>query len=539
MTKTLIVDLKEAAQDFEFYPTTKEIINRVVRDAKGDWRHARNDILDIGAGNGKTLLAFKAAEIAGDLYAIEKSEILRATLPADIFIIGTDFYEQSLLDKQIYVTFCNPPYSQYEIWAKKIIRETGSRLVYLVLPIRWKDSEEIKKAIQYREASFKTLGQFDFENAEDRTARAKVDLIRIEMQDQKEDAFDRFFDLEFADLKKKFAKEKEGDEGEKKEDENKFHKLVVGKNYVASLVAMYDKEMAHIRKNYELVGQLDVDLLREFDVTPGRILGCLKARLKGLKNLYWQELMSRMDEVTRRIISKRREQLLHTINKNAHVDFTEHNAYAVILWILKNATENIDEQLIETYEKAFSAANVKNYKSNLRPFVYDRWRCREEKPTHVYLEYRMVLEGCGRIERDYNGKYKLSEYACETIQDFLTIAYNLGFKCDTSDCRLAKWGHDEFWKPGEVQNFRCVKDGKNDILLEIRAHLNGNMHMRMNQKFALALNVEYGRLKGWLASGKQAEEELSDQDAAKYFKTNQIFLSNNILMLCHKESSAA
>jgi hypothetical protein len=39
----------------------------------------------------------------------------------------------------------------------------------------------------------------------------------------------------------------------------------------------------------------------------------------------------------------------------------------------------------------------------------------------------------------------------------------------------------------------------------------------MNQKFALALNVEYGRLKGWLKSGAEAVEELKDPEAAKYF----------------------
>jgi len=53
---------------------------------------------------------------------------------------------------------------------------------------------------------------------------------------------------------------------------------------------MYNKELDHIKKNYDLVGQLDAALLREFDVTPRRVLECLKARLSGLKNTYWNEL---------------------------------------------------------------------------------------------------------------------------------------------------------------------------------------------------------------------------------------------------------
>jgi hypothetical protein len=294
--------------------------------------------------------------------------------------------------------------------------------------------------------------------------------------------------------------------------------------------------MANIRKNYELVGKLDAALLREFDVSPDAVRKCLKERLRGLKNTYWHELMTRMSEVTTRLIVKKRTALIDKINSNAHVDFTEQNIYAVILWILKNASQYIDSQLVETYEQAFSAANVKNYKSNLRPFVWDRWRYNESKPTHVFLEYRIVLEHSGGIERGYNGHPRLSENGCETISDFLTIAHNLGFHADTSDWRLYRYARESAWTPGGKQEFRCVYKGKNEVLLEVRAHLNRNIHIRMNQKFALALNVEYGRLKGWLASGEKAAEELSEQDATTYFKTNTLFLSNNILMLTNKIS---
>jgi hypothetical protein len=530
----LISTLKGAGQDFEFYPTTQEILDKIARDIKNNYNFSRyNSVLDIGAGNGKTLLSFKNDCNIQELYAIEKSEIFRASLDAEIFIIGTDFYEQSLIDKQIDITFCNPPYSQFEEWATKIIRDSGSHLIYLVLPVRWQQSDDIKKALEYRDATFKTIGEFSFEESEDRTARAKANIIRIELSDKKDDAFDRFFDVEFSELKRKFESAAGKDsEGETDEDESKFKSLVTGENYVSSLVEMYNREMDNIKKNYELVGQLDPGLLKEFDVTPIRVLGCLKSRLAGLKNLYWQELMSRMSEVTSRLISKKRNLLLSTINKNAHVDFTEQNIYAVILWILKNASQHIDTQLMETYEQAFSTANVKNYKSNLRPFVWDRWRYREEKPTHIYLEYRIVLERSGRIEMGFDGRYHLSENGCETIQDFLTVAYNLGFKCDTSDYRLDRWAKD-IWKPGELQIFTCTKDGRAETLLEVRAHLNGNIHVRMNQQFALALNVEYGRLKGWLTSGTAANEELDEVDAAKYYKTNDLFLSNNILMLSH------
>jgi hypothetical protein len=48
----------------------------------------------------------------------------------------------------------------------------------------------------------------------------------------------------------------------------------------------------------------------------------------------------------------------------------------------------------------------------------------------------------------------------------------------------------------------------------------------------LALNVEHGRLKGWLRSAKEAVEELKDENAAKYFNgTTMIGNGNPTLLL--------
>jgi hypothetical protein len=540
----LIENLKNNNQDHEFYPTTTEIINKVISDLKNNWWQYHNkcsSILDIGAGNGKVLKAISEIKdregnnvfYKMDCYAIEKSEILRGLLDDDIYVIGTDFLEQSLIDKTIDCTFCNPPYSEYETWATKIIRESASKVVYLVIPRRWTESHDIKEAIKYRDAKYKTIGEFSFEDAEDRSARAIVNLIRFDLSTETDDAFDRFFDLEFGHLKSKFEEEKkETSEGEEEEKDGKFGSLVLGKNYVKSLVEMYKTDMDNIRKNYEAVGKLDINLMKEFDIKPPMILKLLKDRLNGLKKLYWSELLSKMSEITDRLISKKRKQLFDTFNDNGHVDFTESNIYAVVIWILKNASDYIDAQLIEVYEEAISKANCRNYKSNTRVFEYDRWRYNENKPSHVYLEYRIVLEHTGRIERSWSGdRYSLSEMACEYIKDILTIANNLGFKCQTSDGRLWHYSREKYWFPGKPQEFRCIYKSNNEVLMEVKAHLNGNIHVRFNQKFALALNVEYGRLKGWIHSGKHAAEEMSDNNAAQYFKSNFTLLPPAFMMI--------
>jgi hypothetical protein len=69
------------------------------------------------------------------------------------------------------------------------------------------------------------------------------------------------------------------------------------------------------------------------------------------------------------------------------------------------------------------------------------------------------------------------------------------------------------------------------VLFEIKAHLNGNIHIRLNQKFALALNVEYGRLKGWLHSKQNASSEIQDCEAENYFESNFHYIKNNVPLL--------
>ena len=121
----LLGALKDADQDHEFYPTTNEILAAVVQDLKMVNPYL-NSVLDIGAGNGKALEVLRDEAGLRELYAIEKSILLCESLDPDILIVGTDFWEQSLFSKTVDVIFCNPPYSQFEAWTEKVIRQAAS-----------------------------------------------------------------------------------------------------------------------------------------------------------------------------------------------------------------------------------------------------------------------------------------------------------------------------------------------------------------------------------------------------------------------------
>lgn len=532
----LIRELKEAGEDREFYPTTNEIIATLCRciglkDADGRRPRGKHSVLDIGAGNGKVLNAVKERCGIDDLHAIEKSPILCAQLDKDIMIVGTDFNEQSLLSKKVDVIFCNPPYSDFEAWAEKIIRQAASKVVFLVLPVRWEKSLRIADALKFRQVTARTVGKFDFEDAEDRRARAVVHLIRVDFftdshsERDAEDAFDRSFEEQFADLLNKFKASEARPDGEKAERDggekadHAFTGLVAGPNYPAAIVELYNQEMANIHRNYKLVAQLDVSLLKEFSIEPKTILKCLKARLSGLKKDYWMELFSRLDSITSRLTSQSRKQLLERLHHHVDVDFTVSNILEIVLWVIKNANSYIDSQLISVYEKMVDKCNVQLYKSNQKTWVENGWRYGQGDTfnTHFALDYRIVTHRIGGINAEFSG-CKLDQRACEFIADLRTIARNLGFQSPTHfDGRLDHWERNT-WQAGSLEQFALASG---ELLFDVRAFKNGNLHLRLKQDFILALNVEHGRLKGWLRNAQEAAEELQDQKAAQYFNGNQ------------------
>ena len=181
----LISEIKEKNEDFEFYPTTTEIVKAFASSLKGKEK-VRDDygycgsILDIGCGNGGFFEKLCSDGLFKNVkkYGIEKSLILSEQLPEDVVLLGTDFNQQTLIDKKVDVIFCNPPYSDYEAWAEKIILQGNCSAIALVIPTRWKNSGRIKAALERRIMSAEIAGTYDFENAE-RKARATVDLVFI------------------------------------------------------------------------------------------------------------------------------------------------------------------------------------------------------------------------------------------------------------------------------------------------------------------------------------------------------------------------
>lgn len=531
--RNLIKEIKESGQDFEFYPTTKEIVQGVYDDLAIKERYGKSySILDVGCGNGGFFTKFdiireevseyhklnnidesqynfcdnkKAKPIAnlGNEFAIEKSEILINNLPSHIVVVGTDFWENTLIDKKVDIIFSNPPYSEFEEWSSKIIREAYCNTIYLVIPERWKNSKDIDGALRMRKFEAKILGSFDFLDAE-RTARAKVNLVKISPAKIKisdryydktsiADPFDVWFEQEFkVDLNKeddswsvRNAKEEKDREKRQKEIKNE---IAIGRDLTEVLVNLYQKDMARLLDNYKKVAELDGELLKELGVKLENIKSGLKEKISGLKSKYWHEFFNNFDKIKNRLTTKKRDTLLAKLHSKTSVDFTESNIYAIVIWVIKNANQYFEEQIKEVYLELTKTEYVKKYKSNNRTWENDRWRYKNEgSNTHYCLDYRIIT----RNYRDI------------IINDVKTIAHNLGF-----------------YDIGDVKTFQ-----------------NGNVHFRFQKDFIKAFNIEAARLFGWIKSPQEAVDEfvgdcqVTEQEAEKYFRGNFLITETNKQLL--------
>jgi len=536
--KQLIKQVQDAGQDQEFYPTTREIISVINHDIGSHFHRDSFSVLDIGAGNGNFFKVLESLRSENDpfvkKYAIEKSPILIENMEPDVFIIGTDFHEQTLIDKQVDVIFCNPPYSEFESWTEKIISEGHCKYAYMVIPERWKSSKKIKELLERRQMTYRVIGSTDFLDSEYRQARAKVDIIRFEYKrihgcSAETDPFDVWFDSFFniqaspeEDYTAKYRRELH------KKEEIK-DSLIKGQNLIERLEELYRKDMELLFDNYRAIEKLDAGIFKELGIDLKNLKGGLKLKISGLKNLYWTELFDNMESITSRLTKDSREKLLKKLTEHTTVDYTASNAYAVVLWAIKNTNIYLDKQLLDVYLWMSHKDNVQNYKSNKR-MENDKWRYnmygRMMDHTHYMLDYRLVFQ-CGSNFNsssfgDYDYPNGLHKNTHDRINDIITIGKNLGFNVNEKT-------FDFEWESGKSIDFTCQKG----LFMSVKAYKNGNIHVKANQEFMKRLNIEAGRLNGWIKSPEEAAEEMNIPvaEVRAMYRSNFQIAEKNIKML--------
>lgn len=459
---------------------------------------------------------------------------------AGVVIVGTDLFQQSLLDKDVSMVFCNPPYSQYVEFMDKVLTESPAKMIFFIVPERWKENKHIAGLIESRELEYKVIESMDFLNAE-RKARAKVDIVIFakfwkrtygawtgETFPVERDVFSKWFDEQF-----KINTEHESKEQPKESIENR---LVDGESIVTQLLSFYNDDLQKLYNNYKALEHINAELLKEMGVNLQNLKDGLKMKIQGLKKLYWNNLFSRYDKITSRLCSFTRSKIINKLNDNTGIDFTEGNIGMVTLWVIQNANKLYNEQLVRYFKQLCNPDSIKMYKSNKR-FTDDTWKYVKESLDkywyyfvkndperqkeikdikNIMLEYRLVYRGCYRW---YDDGYSNEEKSIVSfLRDTCTIAENLGYMVERPEVTTV--GH---WEQKHYElNHLVIKYKDGSVFADIRCYQNNNVHIKFDQKFIKHLNVEASRLIGWVNDKQEASDEmgLKESEVAMYWNKN-------------------
>lgn len=553
---TLIETLKSTGEDYEYYPTTPEmldvIIKRIFEKSENyeEWDHWSQkmwtgkrtlfeqiqryfnnaiDILDIGAGAGAFKKAFdkyvEGIESESrrwnfyNFYAIEKSRILLEKLmDAGYSIVGTDFDESTLVSKSADIVFCNPPYSVYENWTCRIIQEIGADYIFLVIPERWKENKRITKTIKSANAKVEILWTGDFLDAE-RAARAKVNVLLIKCDKRRESPFDRWFDETFQPAQE--VKEESSEE----KSERLGQEMVQAESQIDYLVNSYNGELEKLIQNYRAICSLDSTLLKEIGLKKEAIKGSFLEKINGLKKTYWNTVFAKLAPVTDRLTYKTRDKMRERFTAKQSVDFTAGNIYALLIYVCRKASDYYDEQITEFYKDLTDEENVKPYKSNQRVFGKEEHRWDHYRVYHYFdegkldpymLDYRIVTR-----HSVFSG-YKEEITAKHQIHDLKAVATTMGFSIGVLS-PTNRYGQKGY-----------IYDGSDHVFCEFRIYKNGNTHLKLCREFVTALNVYVGRKFGWIKDKSDIVREFEPDQvpvAEQYFNFTPAITVSNMKLL--------
>lgn len=563
-TRSVLAELKEHGQDYDWYPTTDEmfaVIEPYLKDV---------DVLDIGCGDCrfKTYMdkvAQAEAEIKTErakqealkenrtywktynIYdrdvarihnykVIEKSKILIERYISNNWLIETDFLACSLLDKSYHTYFCNPPYSEWESWLKKILKEGNFVQAFLIIPRDWEDNVEIKSLLKFYNISYEIIGESDFYKA-DRAARVHVHILRFvrdrydgyrSLPEFNQDSFDAYFNEVFkteTDRRADYQIERDYETNKKASLRNAIVSAETGKANI--LVEKYHEDFNKLLTNLQAIMQLDPDIMESFNISVNDIKESLLQKQTNLKKIYWDMIWDEFSEITDRLITEARQMLRQNFEWLQKLEFTVLNIWFVILYVVKHASEYSDHQLISFYKKLSDEENVKPYKSNTKLFEKSSWRWNCDEHSDYLLDYRIIMSSPFRT--GWHGEFEVDYYGKNTLADIKVIARNLKFQVtDKIDYP------DNFGKKGYMY---LLNNGKEEVFMEFKAYKNGNMHVKFNQEFTKALNIEAARLLGWIKSKADVAREMPSEYLEafdKYYGSNYTAIGTNLKLLATK-----
>ena len=565
--KASVEYIRGTEEDKQFYPSTPEIISAVRSDIIAIAGKIEGfSFLDIGAGDGRVLEGIAEDEINNGstdlckmlsstnrpmhrvstrLMGIEQSPSLTSLWHHSIKPVGTDLFSLSLMDISADYSYTNPPFNHLKQWLVKVIEESRSKSLYFVSPPRWKKVNEIKQALEDRNAKTTLIGTYSFADSDRgvREDRAVVDLVRVDFiydennQQVYVNPMSLWLKKTFGDTATKEDKAFNKSIKERLEESriSSCNSLVSGSDYVESMVALYEKEVKDIHDAMVAFSKLDTSLICSLGFTLESAFEKMQSEINCKRASFWKELLGNLKDISEFVGSEALYGFRRMISEQSNAEFNTQNIREVILWILKNAHEYNDSLFTSTIDNFLRSANIEAYKSNKSRLSEGDWEYAINKPNDVtHFKFnttkRLIIAKWHWKNTDNSGLISsrtLVEQAKNIINDLLVLANNFGFPTTSDDFERRR----SVWESGEQKEFFYTDKvtGEKKTLMKIKAFKSGTLHFNFDRDFISFINIEFGKRNGWISSSKEAAEEMGipQELANKYFNNKSVLDAKN------------
>lgn len=543
-----IKDLKESNTDFEWYPTTDKMIDAVINDVMTarDYKLARS-ILDVGAGDARVLEAFYEHPNLDftDFFGIEKSPSHVSRWDTRYTFIGGNFYESDVAANSVSVIFSNPPYGDFERWAARLIQTSYAKVIYLVLPARWRNSQVINNSLKGRGLYAKTILSDNFITA-DRKARAVVEVVRVTSDkffdenyikkfmtkchiektyysyffntNEASDPIDAWFSETFPNL----AGQKTNKGESTKESSQKAIvpdvEATKKESTIDELVAAYEAQANRVLSNYKALDNMDRELFFELGIGLETIKNTLKDRMESLRNQFWNKFVHNYEPITNRLTRKYQDKVYENLIERAKtIPFNATNALIITQSVIRLSNEYADDQVKDFFYELSNPKYVTLYKSNKKVFADNNWRYSQassERANRYTLDYRIIQSCLFGLSADRYNDFKFYDVN-QVLSDICTVARLIGMQISPAQSTAAMLKKDVSAGERITVNYRKFKSEEETELFAIKFFTNTNQHIFLSKEFAMRLNIYIGKLLGWVTSAEAAYSDMAMKDVSK------------------------
>ena len=525
--KTLINELKDNGEDFEFYPTPKDVMHKIASDANRmlskiePVNPEQVTILDPCCGDGRAVaalteaLSYKSSDWGSFRYnaeiktlGIECSAILHnrvrnGDLPVKVNLIGTDAFQTELALTGADVVLVNPPYSEAVAWMGHILTHVTNGVVYFVVPQgKWQHVVDAHAATFDHE----TIHTFDFREAE-RAARVTVDVVRMVCTKKRDEMISDSFGFQWPD-----DNEQSVDDLGMQADEEKVMQYAIdtGRPLTEALEHGYIQRQQSVSSAFHAIADIDGRVFRALGITRSEIVGQFIKEQKRLRRDYWRRFLDHFEPVSKRIISKYREDWAERMMLES-APFTVANMEMIAGNIIEDVIDIRDKQVAWMFDELTGDKGWKTYKSTARMMDGDMRAMRsfryeaKERGWCWHLDYRIVAGFFNSQACAY--KSVVGWDTERKFNDFNTVIRSLGYKVepfvvDNRDIRLRTW--EQVWGK--------TPDDEDVMLYEFKVFKNGSVHMRFDVDVMRKINVIASRYKGWVHTPAEYAEETGDKN---------------------------